>query len=78
VFGGDLDRVVALRSTTGEELWEYNAGGQVTAAPITYGVNGKQYFAVVAGSVFMAFTLPENSVTANRVATAPLSPQRGN
>lgn len=78
VFGGDLDRIVALRSTTGEKLWEYNAGGQVTAAPITYGVNGKQYFAVVAGSVFMAFTLPENSGTANRVATAPLSPQRGN
>ena len=58
VFGGDLSMLVALRSTSGEALWRYNTGGQISAAPMSFSVQGRQYIAVAAGNVFMAFGLP--------------------
>ena len=50
VFHGDLKGwFKALDSKTGKELWRFNTGSGITAAPMTYVLDGKQYVAVVSG-----------------------------
>jgi alcohol dehydrogenase (cytochrome c) len=50
VFGGTADReFFALNSETGELLWQTRLNGDVSGAPITFEVDGKQYVAVTAG-----------------------------
>lgn len=50
VFHGDLKGwFKALDSKTGKELWKFNTGSGITAAPMTYTLDGKQYVAVVSG-----------------------------
>jgi PQQ-dependent dehydrogenase (methanol/ethanol family) len=39
----------AYNSSTGELLWQYQAGAGVNAPPVSYTVNGTQYVAVAAG-----------------------------
>jgi alcohol dehydrogenase (cytochrome c) len=39
----------ALDATSGNELWSFQVGWGIAAAPMTYSVNGVQYVAVVAG-----------------------------
>jgi alcohol dehydrogenase (cytochrome c) len=38
-------------------LWKGNVGGQVSAGPMSYAVNGKQYVAIAAGSVLFVYGL---------------------
>jgi alcohol dehydrogenase (cytochrome c) len=50
VFGGTADRqFFALNTDTGEELWRMRLNGDISGAPITFAVNGKQYVAVGSG-----------------------------
>ncbi|MBN1237272.1 MAG: PQQ-binding-like beta-propeller repeat protein [Gammaproteobacteria bacterium] len=50
VFGGTADRqLFALHSETGELLWQTRLNGDVSGAPVTFEVDGKQYLAVGAG-----------------------------
>jgi alcohol dehydrogenase (cytochrome c) len=50
VFHGDLKGwFKALDAKTGKTLWKFNAGSGITAAPMTYTLDGKQYVAVVSG-----------------------------
>ncbi|MCC6708746.1 MAG: PQQ-dependent dehydrogenase, methanol/ethanol family [Gammaproteobacteria bacterium] len=50
VFEGRADGVfVAYNATTGDELWKINVGSGITAAPITYSVDGKQQVALMVG-----------------------------
>jgi alcohol dehydrogenase (cytochrome c) len=55
VFIGAQTVLYALDARTGAELWRFNTGGRIVAAPITYVANGKQYLAIAAGRSFMAF-----------------------
>jgi alcohol dehydrogenase (cytochrome c) len=57
VFGGDQDRLVALDSDTGRELWHFNVGGTLGAAPITYLMDGRQHITVAAGRAILTFAL---------------------
>jgi alcohol dehydrogenase (cytochrome c) len=57
VFGGDLDTFFALDAKTGAELWHFDAGGHVVAAPISYEVGGRQYVVMTAGDSIFAFAL---------------------
>ena len=41
----------------GKPLWETNLGVSVSAGPMTYSVNGKQYISIQAGSALFAFAL---------------------
>ena len=59
LFGGDQMNFFALRSRTGELLWSFPAGGRITAAPISFTVNGEQYVAIAAGQNLLAFALPK-------------------
>ena len=50
LFQGRADgRILAYDATTGEELWNFNAGLGMTAAPITYELNGRQYVSILVG-----------------------------
>jgi len=51
--------VLALDATTGQLLWRMQTGGPISASPISYSVDGKQYVAVAAGAVLYSFSLPE-------------------
>ena len=50
VFGGTADRqFFALHSETGKLLWQTRLNGDVSGAPVTYTIDGKQYIAVGSG-----------------------------
>jgi len=50
VFQGQVSgKFVAYDATTGEALWTFDAGLGISAPPVTYSVNGKQYVALQIG-----------------------------
>jgi len=50
LFTGHMNgKFSAYDANTLQELWSFNTGTPITAPPMTYSVNGKQYVAVVAG-----------------------------
>jgi alcohol dehydrogenase (cytochrome c) len=57
VFGSDGSSVVGLDAVSGRELWRFQTGGQIWAAPIAYEVGGTEIVAVAAGSTIIAFGL---------------------
>ena len=50
-------QVSVLDARNGKRLWHLNTGDFITASPITYMVDGKQYFAVASGTNIFAFGL---------------------
>jgi alcohol dehydrogenase (cytochrome c) len=64
VFSGTNEgSVFAADSRTGKELWRYESGAPLYAAPTTYTVDGRQYIVVPAGQTLTAFALPLTSTT---------------
>jgi len=59
VFVGSGRTFYALDAKTGAELWRFNTGGRISAAPITFVTSGKQYVAIAAGRALIAFALEE-------------------
>jgi len=58
LFGGGRDgQFVALDARDGKLLWETNLGPSVSAGPMSYMVNGKQFISVQAGSALYTFAL---------------------
>jgi alcohol dehydrogenase (cytochrome c) len=57
VFGSASEFFFALDAKTGQELWRINTGGMITAAPVTYTIDGKQVVAIVAGHDLLVFGL---------------------
>jgi alcohol dehydrogenase (cytochrome c) len=49
----------ALDARTGELLWKTSVGGSVSAAPITYEIDGKQHVAIAAGHALFVYGLRE-------------------
>lgn len=68
VFGGDLDTFFALDAKTGAKLWDFNAGGHIVAAPITYELGGREYVVMSAGDSIFAFTLSTSSKSEGQYA----------
>jgi alcohol dehydrogenase (cytochrome c) len=59
VFSGDNEGLVfAADSRTGKELWRYQTGAPIYAAPTTYMLDGRQYLVIPAGMTLTAFALP--------------------
>jgi PQQ-dependent dehydrogenase (methanol/ethanol family) len=53
LFHGDIrGHFKAVDAKTGKELWKFNTGSGISAAPMTYVLDGKQYLAVVSGRTF--------------------------
>ena len=40
-------------------MWEAPVAGIVQAAPMSYGINGRQYVAIAAGNSLYAYTLKQ-------------------
>jgi len=60
VFAGSREGYFyALDAKTGAMLWKAMTGGQITAGPVTYAVDGKQYVSVPAGNAVFTFGLRE-------------------
>ena len=57
LFGSDRSRFIALNSQDGTELFSFEAGGLIVAAPVTYRAGGDQYVAVAAGDALLSFGL---------------------
>ena len=57
-FGDDANSFEAVDSVTGKPLWHFNMGQSPHASPMSYAIDGKQYFAIAAGSDLFTFALP--------------------
>jgi alcohol dehydrogenase (cytochrome c) len=55
--GGRDGQFVALDASNGKPLWETHLGPSVSAGPITYLVNGKQYVSIQCGNALYTFGL---------------------
>jgi alcohol dehydrogenase (cytochrome c) len=47
-----------LNAIDGRPLWHFNTGQNISASPMTYAVDGKQYVSIAAGSDVFSFALP--------------------
>jgi len=58
LFGGTPEgHFFALDARSGKHLWNFPTGGFIIANPISYLAGGKQYVAIPAGDVLIAFGL---------------------
>lgn len=63
LFTGDDDgHMVALDARNGKNLWHFNMGEGLTASPVTYSIDGKQYVAIASATAVFAFGLFEPAV----------------
>ena len=69
-FGDDDGQLVAADARTGKHLWHYSIGQMLTASPMTYSVNGRQYVSIAAGADVFTFGLFEPA------APMPLVPSK--
>jgi alcohol dehydrogenase (cytochrome c) len=60
VISGDIEgNLIAVDARTGKHLWHFQTGSAIYAAPVTYEVRGRQYFAIASGSALLTFALPQ-------------------
>ena len=57
-FGDDAGSFEAADARTGKPLWHFNTGQDMSASPMSYAIDGKQYVAIAAGSDVFSFALP--------------------
>jgi alcohol dehydrogenase (cytochrome c) len=58
LFSGDRDgNFYALDARDGKTIWQTNVGRSISAGPMTYMVNGKQYVSIQSGTSLFTFTL---------------------
>jgi alcohol dehydrogenase (cytochrome c) len=53
--------LLALNAETGKLLWSFRSGIPITASPMSYAVDGKQFVAVAAGNMIYSFALPKEN-----------------
>src|SRR5512140_2695774 len=59
LFSGDpTGDLIALDAATGATLWHTYPGGNVTGAPMTYELAGRQYVVTAVDGVLYAWALP--------------------
>ena len=62
LFSADTSgNLLALDPATGKTLWHLNAGGRMAASPMTYQIDGRQYFIAAVQDALYAFALPQNT-----------------
>ena len=65
VFGGDMDgNIMAFDAASGKNLWHFQTGSSIWAAPTTYMLDGRQFVLLPSGSALFAFALPAASAAA--------------
>jgi len=56
-FADDAQALEAVDARDGKPLWHFTTGQDISASPMTYAVEGKQYVAIAAGSDIFVFAL---------------------
>ena len=60
LFAGTREgTLVAFDAKTGKHLWHFQSGASMSASPMSYAIDGKQYVAIAAGGLIYNFGLPE-------------------
>ena len=60
LFAGDDDgHLIAIEAKTGKHLWHYQTGDGITASPITFAIDGKQYVSIANATSIVTFGLFE-------------------
>jgi len=57
VFGSQGGTFFSLDAKTGRELWRVGTGGRISAAPVTFLCDGKQFVTIAAGDDILTFGL---------------------
>jgi alcohol dehydrogenase (cytochrome c) len=57
-FGDDANSLEAVDGRSGHALWHFNVGQSITASPMAFALQGRQYVAIAAGNDVVAFALP--------------------
>jgi len=57
-FGDDAESFEGVNAQSGQPLWHFNTGQDMSASPMSYAIHGKQYVAIAAGSDIFSFALP--------------------
>jgi alcohol dehydrogenase (cytochrome c) len=57
LFGDDAGHLVAADAKTGKHLWHFGTSQNITASPITYLVDGKQYVTICSATHVFTFGL---------------------
>jgi alcohol dehydrogenase (cytochrome c) len=57
--GDDRGNLTAHDARTGKPLWHFYTGQPISASPVTFSLQGRQYVTLVAGSDVIAFGLYE-------------------
>jgi alcohol dehydrogenase (cytochrome c) len=57
-YGDDTQSFEAVDAASGKPLWHFNTGQNISASPMSYAVNSKQFVAIAAGSDVFSFALP--------------------
>ena len=72
-FGDDDGQLVAVDARAGHHLWHFQMGEDLTASPITYAIDGKQYVAIASSSAIFSFGLfePIQATPAPKVKLEP-------
>jgi alcohol dehydrogenase (cytochrome c) len=55
--GGREGYFYALDAKSGAMLWKASLGGQISAGPMSYSVNGRQFIAISSGQTLVTFAL---------------------
>ena len=59
-------QISVLDARSGRSLWHFNTGDLITASPMTYGVDDRQYFAIASGTNIFAFGLPDRAAAVEK------------
>jgi alcohol dehydrogenase (cytochrome c) len=57
-FGDDAGSFEAVEAGSGKPVWHFSTGQNISASPMSYAVEGKQFVAIAAGSDIFSFALP--------------------
>jgi alcohol dehydrogenase (cytochrome c) len=60
-FGDESGSLEAVDAHNGKALWHFNTGQDMSASPMTYAVNGRQFVAIAAGSNVFTFARMSDS-----------------
>ena len=58
-YGDSAGNLVALDARTGVAVWHFQTGSQISAPPVTYEFEGKQYISVASGNLVLTFALTD-------------------
>jgi alcohol dehydrogenase (cytochrome c) len=58
-FGDEQQSFEAVDARDGRPLWHFDTGQDISASPMTYAVNGKQYVGIAAGADIFSFALQQ-------------------